>query len=99
MGMILDLEGPVGAESRRGSFYLYGPGIHPHETYEGGMHVEIEVEHLADYEEALAAVRKYLESRGETIPPSSAKQREAVRMDWSVLEGWPEDHPVGRPVI
>lgn len=95
MGMILDLTGPLGAEVRssHGSFCLYGPGyanshIVPPGHVEWGesrFHLELDLDHLADLEAALADVRRYVESRGGTIRPSSEERAAAVRMDHTAL--------------
>lgn len=95
MGMILDLTGPIGVEIRstHGSFCLYGPG-HAYPTGHRGtwadedeprFYVELDLDHLADLEAALADVRRYVESRGGAIRPSSEERAVAVRMDHTAL--------------
>jgi hypothetical protein len=71
MGHILDVHGVFGAETRRESFYLYGPCFGGNRTEDGHVadndghrfHLEITYDNLPDLEVAIAMVRTHAERR------------------------------------
>lgn len=94
MGHILDIDGPFGAETRRGSFYLFGPCVAGgNRTSDGcvavegdAFHFEIDIDMLADLEWTLQRVRDHLVSRGDEIPPVWAdREVEWVETDAEII--------------
>lgn len=98
MGHILDIHGAYGAETRRESFYLYGPCFGGNRTTDGqeatgadarAFHVEIEYDLLPDLEVALKAVRARAEEhRGIAFPKPTSQLRarilcEIVEIDYT----------------